>query len=193
MKKISLLALIFFAMHLAFGAKIATHDSATGEKGYGVLSFFLTPFACCQGKSLDAQYRAGARYFDIRVRKTNRGWICAHGPWETKRSAEDILGQLSGYGDALARIWYEGTAPANFLEQVEDWRDKFKGLDIVEIGQKSPWLTLRTYRVVPLRINFRMLNFSTWHTYIPIPWMWSKLSRRKLAYNDEIYTMEDWL
>ena len=53
--------------------KIATHDSATGEKGKGFLSFLVSPFAKTQSKSLQEQYDAGCRSFDIRVREDEWG------------------------------------------------------------------------------------------------------------------------
>ena len=60
--------------------KIATHDSATGEKGKGFLSFLVTPFAKTQSKTIKEQYDAGCRSFDIRVREDKDGIIrCAHG------------------------------------------------------------------------------------------------------------------
>lgn len=74
--------------------KIGTHDSVTGEKSYGILSFIGIPFAKTQSKTIDEQYKACCRYFDIRVKKTKRGWICAHGLQQSKRLAEDILEQL---------------------------------------------------------------------------------------------------
>ena len=39
--------------------KIATHDSATGESGRGLLSRLVTPFARTQGKTIREQYDAG--------------------------------------------------------------------------------------------------------------------------------------
>ena len=53
--------------------KIATHDSATGEKGRGFLSFLVTPFAKTQSKTIKEQYDAGCRSFDIRVKKDSDG------------------------------------------------------------------------------------------------------------------------
>ena len=71
--------------------KIATHDSATGEKGQGFLSWLITPFAKTQSKTIKEQYDVGCRMFDIRVKLINNEWYCAHGIWRTKRTAEDIL------------------------------------------------------------------------------------------------------
>lgn len=52
--------------------KIATHNSATRKKGKGLLSWFATPFARCQSKSIKEQYDAGCRWFDIRVKQDTK-------------------------------------------------------------------------------------------------------------------------
>ena len=70
---------------------IATHDSATGEKGKGILSWLGTPFAKTQSKTIKEQYEAGCRMFDIRVKLIDNEWYCAHGLWRTKRTAYDKL------------------------------------------------------------------------------------------------------
>ena len=76
--------------------KIATHDSATGEKGRGFLSFLVTPFAKTQNKTIKEQYDAGCRSFDIRVREDEWGvYICAHGLWKSKKSATEILSEVN--------------------------------------------------------------------------------------------------
>ena len=41
--------------------KIATHNSATGEKGSGIISWFGTPFAKTQSKTIAQQYEYGCR------------------------------------------------------------------------------------------------------------------------------------
>ena len=76
--------------------KIATHNSATGEKGRGFLSFLVTPFAKTQSKTIKEQYDTGCRSFDIRVRKDKDGvFRCAHGLWMSKRSATEILSEVN--------------------------------------------------------------------------------------------------
>ena len=87
--------------------KIATHDSATGEKGMWYC-IPLIPFAKTQSKTLKEQYDAGCRFFDLRV-KIHRGqWKCAHGIWITKRTAEDIFKELNSYKGINVVITYEG-------------------------------------------------------------------------------------
>ena len=52
--------------------KIATHDSATGEKGKGFLSFLVSPFAKTQSKTIKEQYDAGCRSFDMCIEKRRK-------------------------------------------------------------------------------------------------------------------------
>ena len=170
---------------------IGTHNSVTGEKGRGLISAVAAPFSVCQGKTLAEQHAAGVRYFDLRVRQTSRGWICAHGLWESCRSLEDVLAQLSSYSNAVARVWYEGSAPAGFVDQVEGWKRIYGGLDIVQAGSRRPWRSLKTWRDVKVRHDYQALGFSSWHTFIPIPWLWKKIYHNSPEFNSTTYTMVD--
>ena len=49
--------------------KIATHDSATGERSKNWLNALGKVFAQTQTKTIKEQYEAGVRYFDLRVDK----------------------------------------------------------------------------------------------------------------------------
>ena len=170
---------------------IGTHNSATGESGCGFVSTIVAPFATCQSKTLAEQYAFGVRFFDLRVRKTSRGWVCAHGPWESRRSLDSILAQLSSYSNAVARVWYEGNAPTGFVEQVEMWKRDYSGLDIVETGSREPWRTLKVWRKVPQKHEYLGLDFSSWHTYLPIPWLWKKIYHDEPRFNSSCYTVVD--
>ena len=172
---------------------IGTHNSATGEDGYGFLSALVVPFSVCQGKTLAEQHAAGTRYFDLRVRHTSRGWICAHGLWESRRLLDDILEQLSAYSNTQARIWYEGMAPERFVNQVESWRRRYGGIDIVEAGSRRPWRTLKTWRTVKVQHKYLALGFSSWHTLLPVPWLWKKVYHNQPEFNTTAYTMVDFL
>lgn len=174
--------------------KIATHNSSTGEKSYGILSWLGLIFARCQSKTIDEQYKNGCRYFDIRTKKTKRGWVCSHGLWQSKRTLNDILSQINSYGDSYVMITYEGTAPENFLEIVDKWVKLYDKITITSINTKKPvWKCLKVYNDVPLKSAFKNLDGSTWHTYIPIPWIWKKIYFNKPVFNDEIFTMVDFL
>ena len=90
--------------------KIATHDSATGEKGKGFLSFLVSPFSKTQSKTIKEQYDAGCRSFDIRVRRDKDGiFRCAHGLWMGRKSATEILSEINSFPEPCqVCVTYEG-------------------------------------------------------------------------------------
>lgn len=174
--------------------KIATHNSVTGEKGYGILSWLGTPFACCQFKTIAEQYNAGCRYFDIRVKNTKRGLICAHGLWQSKRTLLDILNQINSYTDCYVMITYEEEAPENFLNTVNTLVESYSNITFTSVNTKKPvWKCLHTYNNIPVQGAFKNLDGSTWHTYLPIPWLWKKIYYNNPTFNDEYFKMVDFL
>lgn len=174
--------------------KIATHNSVTGERAHGILSWLGTPFSRCQSKTIEEQYMAGCRYFDIRVKYTERGWVCAHGLWQSTRDLLDILSQINNYGDCYAMLTYEGEAPASFLDVVDTWVRTYNRITYTNINTKKPiWKCLKTYHNIPLKSAFKNLDGSSWHTYIPIPWLWKKIYYNKPTFNDEYFQMVDFL
>lgn len=166
--------------------KLATHNSGTGEKGGGLLSLLLTPFARCQGKTLVGQYRAGVRLFDIRVRKVNDRWVFAHGLWRSRDTVYSALSKLNretykAKEKAMLMVTYEGECDdrKDFVSEVLLW-ECYNNLEVVEINVRKPkWLTLARYKSVPFVQCFRVLDFSTWHTLIPIPWLWAKFENAR--------------
>lgn len=79
---------------------LATHNSGTGEKGYGWWSFLYAPFAKCHSKTLVEQFREGVRLFDIRVRKRGDKWVFAHGLWESEDVSLDVY-KYFGSGNSV--------------------------------------------------------------------------------------------
>ena len=175
--------------------KIGTHDSVSGEKGKGILSFLLIPFSRTQSKTIAEQIAVGCRWFDIRVRKTKKGWICAHGLWVCKRSADDILSQINAVeGEVCARITYEGWDERDYLAQVEEWHRKYPNIRLETINVKYPkWTTLKVYNSIPCRDKYIHLDFSSWHTFLPIPWLWKKIYYNRVEFNEDSYTVVDFL
>lgn len=174
--------------------KIGTHDSVTGEKGYGVLSFLGTPFSKTQSKTIDEQYKAGCRYFDIRVKKNKRGWVCAHGLWQSKRLAEDILEQINSYRDCYIQLVYEGKGNDEYEAKAKEWINKYNNIGFKGVYVKYPaWRCIKVGEYVEAKNGFIELDFRSWHTLIPIPWLWKKIYFDKPIFNDEYYTMVDFL
>lgn len=187
--------------------KIATHDSATGEKGKGLLSIIGTPFARTQNKTIKQQYEAGCRMFDIRVKYIKREWRCAHGLWQSERFAADILKEINGFEDkCYVTITYEGTSKQKdeFVKFVEYIKREFTnicwGNISIKYGEGSHLFKVQ-YDLVDFaesgfpggRQGFLPLNGSTWHILLPIPWLWKKIYNDNPEFNDKYYLYVDFL
>ena len=190
--------------------KIATHDSATGEKGKGFLSFLVSPFAKTQSKTIKEQYDAGCRSFDIRVKKDKDGvYRCAHGLWTSKRYASDILRQINSFPETCqVCVTYEGCIE-NQLEYSDYqyycyWcKTAFRGITwgkfCIKYNKKST-VKVSYDVVVPEDKNysggiqgFLPLDGRSWHTYIPIPWLWDRIYMRPHKFNKDKFTFVDFL
>ena len=188
--------------------KIATHDSATGESGRGRLSWLVTPFVRTQGKTIREQYDAGGRSFDIRVRRRRGGstWVCAHGLWESARTALDILREIDSFAEPCqVCLTYEGTSAS-----AEDFRAlalHLRGLlrNIVwgaaccKYGRRAG-VSVDYVPVLEGQAGyeggvqgFLPLDGRSWHTCLPVPWLWDRLCRRPHRFNGERFTFVDFL
>lgn len=195
---------------------ISTHNSATGNSGYGFFSKLATPFAKCQSKSLTEQYEAGCRYFDIRVVKTDdRGLVTAHGPWrgitlfdalEELRDAcsldngfvyIDVTWEenVSKWSDSKKR--YSVAVVKHYVEHVnfdcENREDK--PIRLVSIRGKHPFGTVfwKSDEHKPAMVQkIKALYWFTWRLLIPIPWFWRKVYGQA-EFNNEYYTQVDFL
>lgn len=188
--------------------KIATHDSATGERGHGLLSWLVTPFARTQGKTISEQYDAGCRSFDIRVRYSRRRkeWVCAHGLWESGRTAMDILKEIDSFADACeVCLTYEGVCRDldGFREFALDaWTrfgdiifgkscTKYSGRAKVSVDYEEVLCGSSLYSGGVQ--GFLPLDGRSWHTYLPIPWLWDMLYMQPHVFNEERFTFVDFL
>lgn len=185
---------------------IATHDSATGEKGSGLISWLVTPFARTQCKTIKQQHDAGCTMFDIRVKQKGKEWRCAHGLWKTKQTVEEILFTINTFKDSYVCITYEGvlkneSEKAQFCGVVNHWKEMypniFWGPVAVKYGEKGikvDWINLMPADKWALaRQGFIPLDGNHWQTYIPIPWLWDKIYTTPHMFDNEVYTFVDFL
>lgn len=188
--------------------KIATHDSATGEKPYGLLSYIVAPFAKTQIKTIKQQYDAGCRSFDIRVRwdKRRKMYVCAHGLWTSKRSALSILNQINSFNDRCeVCITYEGVCKdiKHFSSKVTSWRLALDNIIFGSVYSKYANKVSATVDYIKIQYSddnysggvqgFLSLDGRSWHTYIPIPWLWDRLYKRPHKFNNNRFTFVDFL
>lgn len=167
-------------------AYFGTHDSVTGEVGYGVVEYFKW-FGQTQKLSIIEQAKAGVKYFDIRVRKTERGWICAHGLWETKKTFTTILKEISQniiHEKAYIAVTYEGTLPKNlsedaFLKFIKKTLKKYPNLILYSVSEKykkvsffkKEWNSIwgkGGLKIISHYTHFKLTPFP------PIPSLWKK-------------------
>lgn len=175
--------------------KIATHNSVTGERGRGLLSLLVAPFSKCQSKTLKEQYEAGCRYFDIRYKYSTkrRCYVCAHGLWESEKELYDVLKEINRFGDCYVMLTCESGE-----EMIEmDMNLKLKSypqIKFTSFNVKHPeWKVVKSVNHVPSVSKFKILDWSTWHTLLPIPWLWKKVYFDKPVFNKDTYTMVDFL
>lgn len=175
--------------------KIATHNSVTGERGRGLLSLLVAPFSKCQSKTLKEQYDAGCRYFDVRYKYSTKrgGYVCAHGLWESERSLGMVLLELNGFGDCYVMMTCESGEPLEDMT-VDYLIEAFTKIKFTSFNVKRPeWKVVKSVNPVPSVSKFKILDWSTWHTLLPIPWLWKKVYYDKPEFNEEIFTMVDFL
>lgn len=186
--------------------KIATHDSATGEKGKGVLSIIGTPFARTQSKTIKEQYEAGCRMFDIRVKLIRGEWRCAHGLWQSKRLAEDIIKEINGFEErCYVTMTYEGGSKnkqhfVEFVSRAQRACGNIKwGAIAIKYGEGSHLFKVKYDYIYQAKNwpvckqGFLPLDGKTWHILLPIPWLWKKLYNDKPEFSKQYYTYVDFL
>lgn len=180
---------------------LASHNSGTGERSGGLLSFLVLPFSRCQSKTLREQYEAGVRLFDIRVRRIKGKWYFAHGLWRSKKEIGYALSELNMKAfdkqeKAKLAITYEGECDfkTEFVRYVQELAKVYLWLDIVEINVKKPkWRCLRRFSQVRFTQDFVVIE--GWKKLLPIPWVWSVLVVRSKEVGSKKgeYSMRDFV
>ena len=174
------------AKNIIFG----THDSATGEKGY----WLWRPFTwLCKTQTLCIKDQAlkGCKYFDLRVKKTCRGYVCAHGLWTTKKLFTEILADLKDMEDIYVSVTYEGhlddSKYAEFIKYAksvipENIKLTFIAVKYAKIGKfKRGWKTLETVNYLPTKGLYPCFDFSNWKTLFAIPFLWKGFKVTELS------------
>ena len=179
---------------------IGTHNSGTGEKSYKWYHKLLIPFACCQSKTIREQLKAGCTYFDLRVHRNNKGiYRICHGIWYSEMDLKDILNILnqSNHSDIFFQITIEN-------EEIEDkWKEEIENiipcssrLHLTQLNHKSKdnWEVLKYYIPCPVVMQgFLPLDGHSWHTYLPIPWLWKKIYHNNPKWSKAYYKLVDFL
>lgn len=171
--------------------KIATHNSATGEKSASFLDWLLLPFARCQNKTIKEQYEAGCRYFDIRYKWNNKKdcFVCGHGLWTSDRTLTSVLEQINDFGDCYVLLSCETGSPL-CKDAILKIIEKYPKIKFTSFNKKKPvWKQYYHDKVLPHINGYRVLDWSSLHTLIPIPWLW----KEEPEFRTDIFTFVDFL
>jgi hypothetical protein len=119
--------------------------------------------------------------------------VC-HGLWKSKCTFSDalnsILYALGGSDNVNLMVTYEGKLPefiteSVFIEDIKNFVDSyissydgyvFGTFNLTSINVKKPeWHSIWQGEYCPkYEQGYKNLDGSSWHTYLPIPWLWNK-------------------
>ncbi len=185
--------------------KIATHNSCTGEKGKGLLSWLVTPFSKCQSKTLEEQFHAGCRMFDIRVKfSKDDGIEVRHGAWLCSLTFDQVLYKLftlkRAYNETIyLRIMYEGNIEDEYTDGyfVRLMQSFSKGFVLVDIFNKHPYRRIWSNPNADVAYTEAFVGlpvkWGRWEWLLPIPWLWKKLRYNTPVFDDYTYKVVDFL
>lgn len=180
---------------------MATHNSGTGERSKGLLSWLVMPFSRCQKLTIREQFEKGVRFFDLRAKKTNGGYIVQHGLWKASMSLNEAIktiGELAASTQETAYVilTYEGRLEnANeeemFKKDMHGIVSNYSYIILSSINVKLPeWRTLET--VHPVYVKQSYTKIVGWKILLPIPFLWWLLSKKE-EFKDEYFTMVDFV
>lgn len=186
--------------------KIATHNSATGERSKNLLHALFSPFARCQDKTIHEQYYYGVRYFDLRV---DENLSLCHGLWKSRRSLVDIMTEIGRFEEEVyvtvtIERKYSDKVINDLCEQIRkviNLRSRGKA-KLVYIARKKPdWSVkvayrsvkvVKNYLSVPTPYEYLTLAHKDWRRYIPIPRILKKITPKRELMSD-YFTMVDFV
>lgn len=170
----------------------ATHNSGTGESPKNFWAKYFSFCAKCQNKTIEEQYRAGVRLFDIRIRKLGYLFYVCHGLAVYEKTLFDVLGTLDAvHAEFTAKnrstkrpivmITYEGSldseAEATFISIVKDAFKCFPKIKLGYVSVKKPtWRTILRTKDQPEYIqNYPKLT--GWKALLPFPALWNHFKK----------------
>lgn len=194
--------------------KIATHDSVTGERSKNFWYKLLVPFARTQTKTIKEQCEAGCSYFDIRIKGKKRSSIlkydCGHGLWQSNKKLYEVLDIIGKFCKApipYVQITYEGRMDIvsdreYFIKQYQQLKKQYSNIKFEALSVKYGidadgiivnYDVLEHNETQPTERQYKALDGTTWHTFIPIPWLWNKFYYKEKKFDDSIYQFVDFL
>ena len=183
--------------------KIATHNSATGERSKNLLHALFTTFAKCQDKTIHEQYYYGVRWFDLRV---DSDLVLCHGLWKSNKTLGDIIKEMATFEET---VYVTITIEHRYDDSTNTWLTALirghyfpENVRLVYIAKKKPSWTIivkyfdvpvvAAYLSVPTPKQYLTLALKDWIRYIPIPRILKKITP-KAEFNENCFTMVDFI
>ena len=79
-------------------------------------------------------------------------------------------------------------------DEIDNYIDVFHRVTFTSFNVKHPeWEVVKCNHPTPHINAYKVLNWDSWHTLLPIPWLWKKVYYDKPEFNEETFTMVDFL
>lgn len=179
--------------------KLGTHNSMSYLPPK---KWYMYPFrfmAKCQSKSIEEQYKLGARMFDLRIHYDKNDMPeFRHGSMAFKGNVEEVLKLLNRKRNkCYIRLLLETKNNKDlfrqqilFIKDCERWESEYKKLIFFCGRRKFDWHIIYEFKNSEPVIN-QLVSSMTWKIWDDwCPWIYAKLMNKKNLAN---YKSEDWL
>lgn len=173
-------------------SKIGTHNSLSYKRPqWWVIPFFWV--ARCQKLTLEEQYNAGVRYFDIRPKLVNGKMLVGHGLATYKMDLEEVWKFLNEKKDCIARFFFESGDSDKMVEYAKDVMARYPNIQYTGGLQRFKG-RIMDLPDIPEKICYWIKKPET-KFCIPFPWLYALLhnKKNKKEINDDVYSLFDFI
>lgn len=79
-------------------------------------------------------------------------------------------------------------------DEIDRFIDVFHRVRFTTFNVKHPeWGVVKINRYLPHLNAYKVLNWDTWHTLLPIPWLWKKIYHDKPHFDNKVFSFVDFL
>ena len=189
--------------------KIGSHNSWS----YAPMAWYIPSFTCrCQKLSIDKQYEAGVRLFDLRLRLVELyQWKAAHGSAILKVDWREDLAWLNSKEDCYVRVILEYNKEPEDLEVIESLfkgycnrlEETFPKIKFFGGNRKWDWKRLYEFRNPDEPLLDQYSSVTSWfkskNKFLKIiddwwPWLYAKFHNKEIIKHYKLYGPSDkWL
>lgn len=189
--------------------KIGSHNSWS----FAPTAWYIPRFTCkCQNKSIDEQYKAGVRLFDLRLQLVELyQWKVAHGSAIFKVDWREDLAWLNSKGDCYVRVVLEYNKEPENVDVIESLfrgycdrlEELFPAIKFFGGNRKWDWKRLYEFKNPDEPLLDKYSSTTSWfkskNKLLRIiddwwPWLYAKFHNKEIKRHYELYGPSDkWL